>query len=351
MPVIWNTIIGKGKWYSLFAAASKLSCLCVFLAYIRSQIDLIVNVPLVMKVYYRHIDYEPAHSFAYYHKHFPQFDAPIHIHPEFELAYIMTTHGKLFVGNNISEYHGGELLLIGSNVPHSWRSEVNSSQEEAESMVLHFKEDFLGKDFFKRPEFSEIHEVLSKSVRGLLIEGKSKQRIISLLKSIDKEMDAFEQVVCVLRIMKLLSDCKEYHFLNEKPANTTNSHFDGERINKVFNYVMHNFKHEVRLQDVAEEVSMSPQAFCRYFKKVTRKTLVEILTEYRLSYACRLLRDTDKPVSEICHESGFRNISHFNFCFRQSLNSSPLKYRKAFLEQERLATHDALESFHMNEIA
>ena len=76
----------------------------------------------------------------------------------------------------------------------------------------------------------------------------------------------------------------------------------------------------------------TPTAFCRYFKNVTRKTLVKIVTEFRINQACQLLRNSEKSVNEICFECGFGNISYFNKTFKAMTENTPLQYRNLFLD-------------------
>ncbi|MES1160243.1 MAG: helix-turn-helix domain-containing protein, partial [Bacteroidota bacterium] len=77
----------------------------------------------------------------------------------------------------------------------------------------------------------------------------------------------------------------------------------------------------------------TPNAFCRYFKKITRKTFMETVIEYRLNYATHQLIQTDKPISAICFDSGFGDISHFYKMFRSRMQLSPLNYRRQFMQE------------------
>jgi AraC-like DNA-binding protein len=69
---------------------------------------------------------------------------------------------------------------------------------------------------------------------------------------------------------------------------------DLERINKVYAYVIENYTQEVHLETAAYLANMTETAFCRYFKKVTKKTFLDVVTEYRIKHACNLLIGTDK---------------------------------------------------------
>ena len=91
-----------------------------------------------------------------------------------------------------------------------------------------------------------------------------------------------------------------------------------------------NYQSKIDIAEVAVLCGMTEVAFCRYFKKITRKTLVEVVTEFRIKHACQLLTTTDKSVSDICFQSGFGNVSYFNKSFKNGVGHSPLNYRKVF---------------------
>jgi transcriptional regulator GlxA family with amidase domain len=109
---------------------------------------------------------------------------------------------------------------------------------------------------------------------------------------------------------------------------------DLDRINRIYAYVIANYTQEVHLDEVAHLANMTETAFCRYFKKVTNKTFVSLVTEFRIKHACQLLRTSNKSMAEICFESGFGNISHFNKQFKHYMNETPLQYRKLVREWE-----------------
>jgi AraC-like DNA-binding protein len=91
-----------------------------------------------------------------------------------------------------------------------------------------------------------------------------------------------------------------------------------------------NFRGPVTLEKAAAIAGMSPNAFCRYFKRITRSTFMDMVIQHRLDYATRQLIQTNHPISSICFDSGFGDISHFYKVFRSRMHVSPLSYRKKF---------------------
>ncbi len=102
---------------------------------------------------------------------------------------------------------------------------------------------------------------------------------------------------------------------------------DNDRINVIFNYVRNNFKEEITLDKIANLVSMTVPSFCRYFKKITNKTFVQFVNEYRLVHASKLLSEKTLSITEVCFESGFNNFSHFNKQFKMFTGQNPSQYR------------------------
>ena len=84
-----------------------------------------------------------------------RFDAPYHFHPELELTLIISGEGKRFIGNQISDFSPGDLVLLGSNLPHCWQNHRNDwlgsdeTSDAAQAIVIHFKRDFLGDKFLE----------------------------------------------------------------------------------------------------------------------------------------------------------------------------------------------------------
>jgi transcriptional regulator GlxA family with amidase domain len=114
------------------------------------------------------------------------------------------------------------------------------------------------------------------------------------------------------------------------------SDYNRERINKVYAYIVDNFQEGVSLNKAASLVNMTPNAFCKYFKNTTRKTFMERVIDFRINFATQLLTETDKTIADVCFESGFRDMSHFYKMFTSRMNTSPLNYRKNFLQETNM---------------
>lgn len=260
------------------------------------------------------------------------FTFPYHYHPEFELTLITKGSGKRYVGNHVDHYNEGDMVFLPPNLPHCWKSDtVLNGKMNAGSIVIQFTEDFMGKDFFNKPELSGVSDLLKRSCGGMVFEEALVKEISRILIIMAGEENKFRQLQCLLDILYRLSATKKYVLLNRMNHLTSRNGTDLERLNKVFNYIIDNFKAGVSLDHAAGLANMTPNAFCRYFKKTTRKTFIEMVVDYRLHFSTIQLIQTSKSVAQICFDSGFNDVAHFSRMFKTKMNISPLQFRKNFV--------------------
>ncbi len=248
-----------------------------------------------------------------------------HFHPEYEIVYISKGRGKRHIANHISYFEDGDLLFLGPHLPHFGFSE--KIEKPHLEIVLQMKPDFLGTGFFNTPEMEAIEQLRQRSHVGLSFYGKTKGKIGGQLSQLFN-LDPFNRLVGLLKILQELALSKEYQLLNvEQFALEVNSqHFD--RMQAVYQYVGQHFQEEISLSQIAEKVSMTVPAFCRFFKKITGKTFTQFTNEMRITHARRLLMDQHLSIAAVSYESGFNNLSHFNKQFRQIVGVSPSEFRK-----------------------
>ena len=258
------------------------------------------------------------------------FDGPYHYHPELELTWIRTSSGKRYVGGNVSDYKPDDVVLVGANVPHCWHSMNEAVHDNAQAIVIQFQPNFAGRSFLELPELIKIKSLFEKAISGVLIKGRTKATIISKMRQFPAA-NGFSRLLQFLEILDLIANSEETELIDHHFAGLTASPAETERFQKVFSYLIGHYQQEVSLKSAAKIANLTPTAFCRYIKHVTRKTLVEIVTEFRINQACQLLRNSEKPVNEICFECGFGNNSYFNKTFKAITQYTPLQYRNLFL--------------------
>jgi len=229
-------------------------------------------------------------------------------------------------------FAAGDLVLLGPNLPHCWKLEpANDTQPDARAIVVQFNGAFLGSDFFDKNELQQIKKLFQKSGSGVCFSPATRAMVNHSLVVLSKEKNSFKMLIGLLEILQRLAQSKEQKLLDQNRVVGERSLAEQERINPVFAYLVENFRRPVSLDVAAGIANMTTNAFCKYFKKITRKTFMETIIEYRLNYAIQQLVQTDKPISDISFDSGFGDVSHFYKMFKSKMHLSPLNYRKKFM--------------------
>lgn len=279
-----------------------------------------------MKTFFEAVSPASSQSFLVRTFEEVQFSAPYHYHPELELTCIIHGEGKRYVGSEVQEFKPGDLVLLGPNLPHCWKTDPRFTGS-CRSIVVHFKRDFLGEGFFERPELKPVAQMLSNSQSGIRFESNT-ALFIKRLEDLGRESSPFTRLMLFLDILYELSQQTETVLLDRNQSFASLSGFDQERIHKVMGYVVDNLHNRILLQDAAATINMTANAFCRYFRKITRKTFIEAVNDYRVDHAVNQLIHTDKPITTIGYECGFSDSSNFYRIFRKRMKVSPLQFRK-----------------------
>ena len=236
------------------------------------------------------------------------------------------------MGDSIAEFKETELILIGPNLPHFWKEDNKNQNKSAEAFVLHFSEDFLGKDFFNRPEMKKIRRLLDKARLGLKFQPDRESDLVKKIKSLHEKKD-FEKLLRLLDLLSRMASSRKFEQLSSLGFANFITEQKSTRINKVFEYSITNFRESIKLETLASLISMSKPSFCRFFKKSTGKSYFDFIKELRIGYACKLLQESNMSIIQICFECGYESISNFNRQFKEIIRENPFKYRKNFNEQ------------------
>jgi AraC-like DNA-binding protein len=247
-----------------------------------------------------------------------------HYHPEVELVYINSGVGKRQVGTHLSNYTEGDLVLIGSYLPHTgFTKGFNDGQKE---VVIQFNQDIFTNAFNGIEELKSINHLLELSKKGIVFSGAIKDDVGIRMEGLKYETQ-LDGLLTFIKILYDLSIYKEKQILNAEGYAFISSPVENKRLKIIFNYIRDNFMDQIPLDDIAAIVYMTPQSFCRFFKKSTNKTFTNFLNEYRINHATKLLSETDQDIKSICFKSGFNNLSNFFRNFKRITNHTPNSYR------------------------
>ena len=252
-------------------------------------------------------------------------DAYWHFHPELELIYINKGQGKTHIGNHLSYFNNSQLILIGSNLPHNgFTDRLTANGTET---TVQFKSNFLGDEFVSIPEMANVVSLFERAKKGIRFKMETKAVIGPKIDNL-LEYAGLERVLKFLEILNYLAFTDDYTMLNADGFAFETEAQDSAKIGTIFKYVRENFEHHIPLDEIADLVSMTVPAFCRYFKKSTGKTFTQVVNEYRVVHATKLLTESDMSVTDVCFECGFNNFSHFNKTFNDITGKSASSYRK-----------------------
>lgn len=263
----------------------------------------------------------------------PHFDPHWHHHPEYQLFVVLEGTGTRFVGDGVERFGPGDLVLTGPNLPHVWRSDELYFEKNGglgtHGLVVYFRDSILGSRLLDTQEGLMIKRLLKRSERGLVFYGRTSGDVRRALLAL-REVEGFGAIIGLLQILHTLSLTAEYRILSTSGLSRPLRPEDQERMQRVCSYVMERFTDPIRLSDIATVASMTPTAFCRYFRERTNKSLTRFVAELRIGYACKLLVERDFTIGRLAQECGYATLSNFNRQFKTISGLTPSAYKRAY---------------------
>ncbi|HVI45728.1 MAG TPA: AraC family transcriptional regulator [Chitinophaga sp.] len=292
-----------------------------------------------MKPILRKVDTGHNYSFSVREDIYPYLYNHWHYHPEVELTLIRKGSGMRLVGDSMERFDDGDLILLGADLPHMWRSDDIYFQElpglQIEAVAVHFKSDFWGPGFLDLPEMKQIKNLLTKARHGIRINGQTCELITARMEAILKASPT-QRISSLLHMLDMIANSNEYSLLSSIGFTNSYNIVSTDNINKIYTYTFNNFQQKITLKEVAAAANISPNSFCRYFKSRTLKTYWQFLLEVRIGYACKLLIENNMGVSQVGYTCGFNNLSNFNRQFKGLTNKTPLQYVKEYVTRSQL---------------
>jgi len=252
-----------------------------------------------------------------------------HFHPEIELVYVKGGRGRRHFGTHLSYYHAGDLVLIGSMLPHTGFTD-RLTENESETIVQ-FTSDCFGPGFFQIEEMKEVQQLLERAKSGIAFHGEAKKQIGARVEKL-LALPNFARMIELLCILQEMASTEEYEILHADGAAFEVEQSDNDRINLIYQHVQQNFRRAIPLAEISAIASMTVPSFCRYFKRISGKNFTRFVNEVRVGHACSLLTEHNLSISNIAMESGYNNFSHFTRIFKDITGSSPSAYRKQFTQ-------------------
>lgn len=252
----------------------------------------------------------------------------LHRHEEIQISYIVEGSGSLMVGEKANKYNAKDILVIGENVPHVFKSETSNTGKSI-MYTLFFTKNSFGRDFFRLSDLSSANAFFEEALYGMKILS-NKQQIIKLFETI-KDQNKIGRISSFLNILNIII-YSEKQTLSTSVYRKKFSEDDGKRMRAVFEHALEHYNEKISLEIMAEKANLSKNAFCRYFKKHTNKSFFQFLIEIRIENAGKLLQiGKELSIASISDQCGFRNIANFNRKFKELKGVTPTQFRSQFM--------------------
>lgn len=244
-----------------------------------------------------------------------------HHHEASQLTLIQKGSGTFFIGQTAHSFEDGDLFLVDGGESHYFKSDPPSFH--AIHIFFHSaKIQAAAKHLF---EFQSLGSFLDMAPMGLKLSTLDHY-------SIGERMGAFktgtdlERLLHLLHLLQYLSQHRtEMEPLLGGTLNTVPS--VGKRLEAVYQYTLTHFMEDISLSQVASIACLTTPAFCKYFKKHTRKTYFAFLNEIRVREACKRILSKDyHNIASVAYSTGFNNAITFNRVFKRIIGKCPSDY-------------------------
>lgn len=267
----------------------------------------------------------------------PHFYPHLHRHNETQITWIIKGEGTLIAGNYMQPFKAGDIYIIGANQPHIFKNDsayfTKRSKKQVHALSIFFNPNGFFQPILNLPEAKSIKKFVDSTVYGLQCPSSFLKTITVEMGSIKSYKNGF-RLGAFIKLLQILASIKNWKVLASISPEYAFSDNEGLRMNNIYQFTMANYTENIKLKQVADIAFLTPQAFCRYFKKHTRKTYIDFLSETRINEACKKILSGDfESISSVAYDTGFKSPASFNRVFRKITGKSPLQYRNDYKEK------------------
>lgn len=247
-------------------------------------------------------------------------------HDEIELN--LLNHGALhyLLGGQQVTIKSGQLAVFWAAIPHQIIGSVDQAEYFVATIPLawflqcQFPEPFVhavlhGRVLFDPNAARSDFELFRQWVRDVRDANPARRRLVLL------EMEA--------RLLRFaLSEAAQSRADRPAPAHAPPGMGGLKRVEEMARFIARNYTRRLTVEEISTAVNLHPNYAMTLFKNTFGMSLIDYLTQHRISHAQRLLATTDAKVVEIALDSGFNSMSRFNEAFKQICHCSPREYRR-----------------------
>ncbi|ASZ14243.1 AraC family transcriptional regulator [Chitinophaga pendula] len=264
----------------------------------------------------------------------PYFYDHLHQHPEIQVSLILKGEGTLIAGNYMGAFAPGDIYWIGAGQPHIFKSDpayfAAGSTLYIHALTFFFHPTQTAAELLQLPEMQLIREMVRQSANGFRITPPHTVQLEQQFRELFRQ-EGVRRLMAFLDLLDTIHQQCQRTALSQEKNDWNFSEAEGVRMNEIYQHSIRHFRKPISLDEIAGIAHMTVPAFCRYFKKRTRKTYIRFLNELRISHACKLLKsDKELPFAMIAFESGFSNVTSFNRTFKDITGYAPGIYQKKY---------------------
>lgn len=270
----------------------------------------------------------------------PHFYPYLHRHKEMQLTWVQHGEGTLMVDHNIHNFRQGDIFIIGGEQPHLFKSPASYFEEGSQRVIcsldVFFDPGIICQTLLAIPELKHLQGFIAQAQNGLQVPAAHCPEVSRLMDELYKTQDNTQSSILFIQLLQKLAGISSHKTLSQQELRKVNTETEGIRISHIYNYILHNYDKPITLEDVAGQAFMTPQAFCRFFKKHTRHTFVQFLNEVRIGEARKQFSSGSfESISSIAYSSGFNSITNFNRVFKSVMGQAPTEYIESLRELQQ----------------
>ena len=253
-----------------------------------------------------------------------------HYHPEYEIALTLNSLGQRYVGDNIEPYGEFDMAFLGPHLPHTWSSAPAVNGKPQKVFVAQIPVRWLENLMLSMPDLEDFKPLFELSRRGIKFSPNT-AKISAKIFARMQHASASQRFIGLMEIFQLMLDDKDKQVLSSDGYNiSVTSDPSTDKLDKVIQYIHQHYTEKLNAADVAKLVHMSTNHFHRFFKQRTEQTFTEVVNQLRISKACSLLINSQRPIATISDTCGFNNIANFNRRFLQFKGMRPNEFRQIY---------------------
>ncbi|AYD47742.1 AraC family transcriptional regulator [Arachidicoccus soli] len=271
----------------------------------------------------------------------PHFYPYLHKHKEMQITWVQQGHGTLVTDNNMHLFQNDDIFVIGANQPHVFKNTSSYFTEEKNksicSLDIFFDPDVICNSLLNIPELRNLRSFIEKAQTGFKVPDCSFKEVSEKMLLIKDLEIGLTRIMHFIELIQLMASVAPAEKLSNDTNDVKSNENDGIRISHIYNYILHNYEKNLTLEDIAQQAFMTPQAFCRFFKKHTGHTFISFLNEVRINEARKQFSEGNyESISCVAYNCGFNSITNFNRVFKSITQQIPSFYIESLKQSVQL---------------